>query len=70
MNTPNEMIKMALLNMRPHRGRRVRWGVVVDLFGIGSYSAQKLCKKHGVEPYEMIDGPCVECDELLTEPTP
>lgn len=64
MNTPDEMIKMALLNMRPPRGWRIRGAVAADLFGIGSHSARRLCEKHGIDPDEMIHGPCVDCDEL------
>ncbi len=65
MNTPDEMIKMALLNMRPRFGRHIRWGVAAGLFGIGSHSAQDLCREHGVDPDEIIEGPCVGCGEAL-----
>ena len=36
--------------------RRVRWAHVMDVTGLGSTSAAKLCRDHGVDPDEEIGG--------------
>ena len=51
-----DLIKRALLNLRPRRGERnaYRWVMVKHLFGVGSTVAHALCAEFDMDPDEVI----------------
>lgn len=40
-----------------------RWSIVRDIFGLGSTSASKLCKRFNCDPDEILKGENDRCDE-------
>lgn len=49
-----ELLKRAVTNARPRKGRTVRWAVISDAFGLGSTYSIQLCRRFGIDPYQQI----------------
>jgi len=55
------LVEFAVKNIKnPHHFPMVRWGLVSDLFALGSTSSHKLCREFGVDPDEEL--PSVKCE--------
>jgi len=50
-----ELVARALRNAKPSkRGSVVRWAAVADTFALGSTYATELCKRHDLDPDEIV----------------
>ena len=58
-----EMVSRAIANAKPKLcGVAPRWVAVMDTFGLGSTYAHDLCRVHGLNPDEPINGArCLSC---------
>jgi hypothetical protein len=55
MKNPDILVKTALTNLIHNHKSRYRgivfWGLVADIFGLGSTSSIELCEMHGFDPW-------------------
>lgn len=66
--TDEQLVKRAMMNARPRKlGDSPRWVAVMDTFALGSGYAWEICKIHGLEPEEIVSGPCCETCDSITE---
>lgn len=58
------LVSRAMRNARSRTCvRSKRWAAVAEVFGVGSTMAKQLCREHGLDPDEEIDGiVCVGCN--------
>ena len=65
--TDEQLVKRAMMNARPRKFGDWPWprfGAVMEIFALGSGYSVELCISHGLDPYELLSGPCCEvCDE-------
>ena len=60
IDNKDRLIESALRSLRlPHNHQRrwrgvVFWGLVAEVFGVGSTSACELCTKYGLDPHEKL----------------
>ena len=62
---PNEdLVARAVKNARPRTcGESPRWVAVGDTFALGSTYSIELCRIHGLDPHEKVNGPrCISCN--------
>jgi hypothetical protein len=60
-----DLVERAVRNARVRRigSREPRWAAVSDAFAMGSTYSAELCRRFGLDPNEMIDGPtCEGCE--------
>ena len=58
--SPLAMVERAVRNAKPHRsGVSPRWVAVRDVFGYGHTTSVELCRRFGLDPFDMVEGtPC------------
>ena len=62
--TAEDLVKRAVRNAVPHKTEPSCWfGAIMDTFGVGSTMAREICKAHGLDPDEKVDGVhCSACN--------
>lgn len=66
--TDEQLVKRAMMNARPRKfGDSPRFGAVMEIFALGSGYSVELCISHGLDPYELLSGPCCETCDSITE---
>lgn len=63
----HELLRRACANPPHHRGPSLRWSLVGRVFGVGSGTATRLCKRFGLDPDESL-GEWQDDDEASEEP--
>ena len=60
----HDLVARAVRGARPHKyGPAPRWVAVMYTFGLGSTYAHDLCRLHGLDPDEVVDGVrCLACE--------
>lgn len=53
INVYSIISRLKSMHIRRYRGV-VLWGLVSDVFGLGSTSSIELCKEHGFDPWEKL----------------
>ncbi len=73
MKPDKDLIRGVLMNLQGHtpNSEQYRFGVVTDVFGIGSTMAKDLCVEYGLDPYQMVKGVvcenCLEAEEVVRD---
>lgn len=49
-----DLIRRAVWNARPRKGRVPRWSAIADAFGLGSTYSMQLCRRFDVDPDQLI----------------
>lgn len=59
-----ELVRRAVMNAMPHQcGEHPRWVAMHDTFALGSTYSVEICRLHGLDPEEKVNGPrCVACE--------
>lgn len=59
-----ELVERAVKNARPRQcGESHRWVAISDTFALGSTYSIELCRIHGLDPHEKVNGPrCISCN--------